>query len=222
MKSLSPYLIKFSGLKEGTHLFNYEVGNISAGSWGPGNWLAHATERGIYEAEVIILVTNSTDWNDNPHELPMDYLNMPMKKPKFASEELIKRYIIPIIKINSQSKYRTKPINYENKKGLKDLNKFISLVRKKGAEIVVVQFWDKDEFESYKPKIGHEIIRKVFKDNKVKYIDSVDRFRKCSENSSDLYIDYIHPFTKKGQQCLGHVLFDALQTTEFFNKNIFL
>ena len=27
MKSLSPYLIKFSGLKEGTHLFNYEIGN---------------------------------------------------------------------------------------------------------------------------------------------------------------------------------------------------
>ena len=27
MKSLSPYLIKFSGLKEGLHLFNYELGN---------------------------------------------------------------------------------------------------------------------------------------------------------------------------------------------------
>ena len=26
MKSLSPYLIKFSGLKEGLHLFNYELG----------------------------------------------------------------------------------------------------------------------------------------------------------------------------------------------------
>ena len=27
MKSLSPYLIKFSGLKDGVHLFNYELGN---------------------------------------------------------------------------------------------------------------------------------------------------------------------------------------------------
>jgi uncharacterized metal-binding protein YceD (DUF177 family) len=27
MKSLSPYLIKFSGLKEGTHSFNYKLGN---------------------------------------------------------------------------------------------------------------------------------------------------------------------------------------------------
>jgi len=27
MKSLSPYLLKFSGLKEGIHLFNYEIGN---------------------------------------------------------------------------------------------------------------------------------------------------------------------------------------------------
>ena len=70
---------------------------------------------------------------------------------------------IPRIKINTPDNhnYRTKPINYENKKGLEDLNKFISLVRKKGAEIVVVQFWDKDEFLAYKPKEGHEIIRKV-------------------------------------------------------------
>ena len=27
MKSLSPYLIKFSGLKDGVHIFNYELGN---------------------------------------------------------------------------------------------------------------------------------------------------------------------------------------------------
>ena len=27
MKSLSPYLIKFSGLKDGLHCFNYELGN---------------------------------------------------------------------------------------------------------------------------------------------------------------------------------------------------
>ena len=27
MKSLSPYLIKFSGLKEGIHCFDYELGN---------------------------------------------------------------------------------------------------------------------------------------------------------------------------------------------------
>jgi hypothetical protein len=27
MKSLSPYLVKFSGLKEGVHLFDFEIGN---------------------------------------------------------------------------------------------------------------------------------------------------------------------------------------------------
>ena len=27
MKSLSPYLVKFSGLKEGIHLFDFEIGN---------------------------------------------------------------------------------------------------------------------------------------------------------------------------------------------------
>ena len=27
MKSLSPYLVKFSGLKEGIHFFDFEIGN---------------------------------------------------------------------------------------------------------------------------------------------------------------------------------------------------
>ena len=31
---------------------NYEIGNVSAGSWGPGNWLAQIKERGIYEADL--------------------------------------------------------------------------------------------------------------------------------------------------------------------------
>ena len=213
-KDLSTEVLK--RLLEKNNLY-YEIGNISAGGWGPGNWLAHVIERGIYEAEIIILVTNSTDWNDNPRYLPLG-IQMPTKNPNFASEELIKRYLVPRIQIAFGSKSSTKSIDLGDKKGLDDLKKFIKIVRQKGAEIVVVQFWDKEELKSRKPKVGHEIIRKVFKENKVKYIDSINKFRKCSKNPDDLYIDYIHPFTKKGQKCLGYVLYEALQLTESFNK----
>jgi len=201
--------------------YNYEVGNISAGSWGPGNWLAHVTERGIYEAKVVILVISSHDWLDNPtYESIKNNISLPTNKPYFASEELIKRYIFPKIKKNFQSinNSQTNQISTENKKGLEDLGKFINLVREKGAEIVVVQFWDREEFKNNKPKEGNKFIKKVLKENKVKTIDSIDGFRKCSKNPRDLFIDNIHPFKKLGQQCLGYILFEALQITEFFNK----
>ena len=201
--------------------YNYEVGNVSAGSWGPGNWLSHIIERGIYGADIIILVISSHDWLDNPtYESIKNNIHLPTKKPNFATEELIKRYIFPKIKktFNSKNQQKNKQLIIDSKKGLNDLKQFISIVREKDAEIIVVQFWDRDEFNNGKPKEGNLQIKKVLKDNKVKNIDSVDRFRKCSKNPKDLYFDEIHPFTKLGQKCLGYVLFEAFQKTKFFNK----
>ena len=203
---------------------NYEIGNISAGSWGPGNWLAHVTERGIYGADVVILVISSHDWIDNPtYQSIKNNIYMPTKQPNFASEELIKRYIFPKIKKILQPRNNSKniPISTENNKGLEDLGKFINLVREKGAEIVVVQFWDREEFKNNKPKEGNKFIKKVLKDNKVKTIDSINEFRKCSKNSRDLFIDILHPFRKLGQKCLGFTLFEALQITEFSSDKYF-
>ena len=199
--------------------YNFDVGNISAGSWGPGNWLAHINERGIYGADIIILVISSHDWNDNPtYKSIKNNINLPTKKPNFATEELITRYIIP--KIKKAFQYRKNPkskqIKIESKKGLDDIAKFINIVREKDAEIIVVQYWDRDEFNNGKPKEGNLLIKNVLEDNKVKYIESIDRFRKCSKDSQSLFVDNIHPFTTLGQKCLGYVLFEAFQKTNFF------
>ncbi len=201
--------------------YNFDVGNVSAGSWGPGNWLAHIKERGIYGAEIVILVISSHDWVDNPtYQSIKNNVYLPTKKPNFAAEELITRYIIPKIKKTFQSKNipEIKQIKIKSKKGLDDIANFINVVREKDAEIIVVQFWDRDEFNNGKPKEGNLLIKKVLNDNKVKNIDSIDRFRKCSEDSQSLFVDNIHPFTKLGQKCLGYLLFEAFQKTKFFNK----
>ncbi len=201
--------------------YNYEIGNVSAGSWGPGNWLAHANERGIYGADIVILVVSSHDWLDNPtYKSLKNNIYMPTKKPNFASEELIKRYIFPKIKniFYSKNKSKGERIIINSQKALDDLKKFINIVREKGADIVVVQFWDKDEFNENEPKQGYKKIKKVLKENKVKKIDNIITFKKCSKNSRDLYFDNIHPFTKLGQKCLGDVLFEALQLSEVFYK----
>ena len=208
---------------------NFEVGNISAGSWGPGNWLAHVAERGVFSAEVVILVISSHDWRDNPtYESIQNNIFTPTKKPKLATEELINRYIFPKIKIlknkiyrfNKKNKALEKNKKIKSKKGLKDLEKFINLVRDKGSELVVVQFWDRDEFINGYPKIGNYLIQKVLKEKNVKYVESYSKFKECSKNPKDLYFDNIHPFTKLGQKCLGYILFDAFRITKFYKNKI--
>ena len=41
---------------------------------------------------------------------------------------------------------------------MKDLEEFLDLVKEKGAEIVVLQFWDKEEFELEEAKYENKLI----------------------------------------------------------------
>src|SRR5680860_1531138 len=42
---------------------NVVVGNISAGSWGPGNWLAYAREYGFFDTDIVAIVVSSHDYD---------------------------------------------------------------------------------------------------------------------------------------------------------------
>jgi lysophospholipase L1-like esterase len=69
------------------------VGNISTGSWGPGNWLAYARAYGLFEADVVLLLLSSHDAFDNPGYGPLDLRQYPVHGPVFALEEGINRYL---------------------------------------------------------------------------------------------------------------------------------
>tara|TARA_B100000886_G_scaffold219394_1_gene152327 strand:- start:332 stop:1318 length:987 start_codon:yes stop_codon:yes gene_type:complete len=210
----------------------FEVGNVSAGSWGPGNWLAHIKDRGIYSADLVILVISSHDWNDNPEYKPLNKRISPIKKPISASSELINRYTIPkLLKVfDSVSKafYTTNNIetNISNEsedseqiknKGLLDLEEFIDATKSKGAELAILQYWDKEEFESKKPKIGNKLIKNILQNKKIIHIQTNDKFKLCSENSELLYIDSIHP-SKFGQHCLGDALYEIIKLTKTYQN----
>lgn len=68
------------------------VGNISAGSWGPGNWLAYAKRYGFFDADVLVLVVNSGDFADNPTFAPLKSSH-PTQKPLLALQEAVFRYL---------------------------------------------------------------------------------------------------------------------------------
>lgn len=212
-KDLATEILKEIGLKEG---FTLEVGNVSAGSWGPGNWLEYIKERGNFSADIVVLVISSHDWNDNPSYKSNDLV---IDKPISAFYELITRYLIPKIKnlsknLNSNNLNKEnfkKEFNKEEFKGLKDLSDFIDIVRKEGSEISVVQFWDKEEYLSGKVKGGNIAIKKILNSKNISPIQSIDFFKSCSKDPKQLFTDSIHPFTKLGQRCLSRVIFEAIK-----------
>jgi len=69
------------------------VGNISAGSWGPGNWLAYAREYGWFDADAVVLVMSSHDTGDNPTFAPLNPNTHPEEPPFSAVTEGLTRYL---------------------------------------------------------------------------------------------------------------------------------
>ena len=78
---------------------NFQILNISAGSWGPDNIAAYLNEYGTYDAEKMILVCSSHDSHDNMDFSPVvgNHPSYPNKQYNFAWLELMDRYIMPRI-----------------------------------------------------------------------------------------------------------------------------
>ena len=93
-----------------TTLFSDETGiqmlNISCGSWGPDNNVAYLREKGTFGAKAMVLVCSSHDAYDAMSFVPVVgvWPNYPDKQYKLAIWELIERYLIPYIKIKTQTK----------------------------------------------------------------------------------------------------------------------
>lgn len=195
---------------------NYEIYNVSAGSWGPGNWNQFIKENGLFNADQIIFLINSNDLTDIPNPLTKINNLMPGSNPPFATWELVNRYALPRIqryfaKIIKDNK-KQKPINNNLpiSEGESMLNQSIDLVNKSGAELTAIQFWDRKELEKESPYKNHSIIKDLLSDRKVNTIQSLQIFKKCSNQMSDLFLDSIH-LSREGQKCLALVLEKVIQ-----------
>ena len=93
--------------------------------------------------------------------------------------------------------------------GILNLNEAISLVQKNGIKLTVVQFWDKQEFESGLPMKYHTKINEILRIKNINTIQSFSYFENCYGKRSKLFQDDIHP-TEKGQACLANALEDAV------------
>lgn len=198
----------------------YEIYNISAGSWGPGNWVQYIKENGLFNADKVIFLINSMDLVDlTSKNFQISETNIATSNPPLAIWELMNRYIIP----EGKRVFKNQFIRFQNKNNIKNdsildsqinegilnLNEAISLVQTNGIKLTVVQFWNKQEFESGLPMKYHTKINEILRIKNINIIQSISYFKNCYDNGLTLFEDGIHP-TQKGQACLANALEDAV------------
>jgi lysophospholipase L1-like esterase len=192
------------------------VANISAGRWGPGNWLAYAREYGFFDANIVVIVVSSHDAYDAPSFEPLYPSYFPTHPPKSALiegvERYLPRYLPPWLIENNEPKAEivSQP---QNKASLDDLQKLISLARQEVGKVIVFLHPTKLEAETGNMEIGYPEILAMLKTENVPYVSMQAIFHKQGAKF-DLYRenDKIHP-NQAGQKLIAESIENAIPQT---------
>lgn len=190
------------------------VGNISAGSWGPGNWLAYADRFGFFEADVVVLVVGSGDHADNPVFAPLD-VDYPTQAPTLALQEALKRYLPryvpePIRSLIKDPRPSTgaagEPTREASARGLADLQQFLQLAQSQDRSAIVLHHPDHDELSSGRYLDGHAQIRDLVLGLSLPFVELRTPYLAAGPG---IYRDNIH-HSAQGQQVMADSLLVAL------------
>jgi len=213
-------------LKEHLEKASYKdvvVGNISAGSWGPGNWLAYAQEYGFFEADIVVLVVSSHDYADNPSFSPLNENTHPSKKMPSALMDGIFRYLpryLPRTEDSTAVKHRNsffeKQHGEDALKGISDLKQFLQLAKKQSNFVLVSQHWEKVEIDNRAASSGNVQIQEACSQIGIKVISLQPYFQKAVDDGVNPYRDNIHP-NDFGQRLISEAIFDNIPKVYFSN-----
>lgn len=192
------------------------VGNISAGSWGPGNWLAYVNEYGFFDADIIVLVISSHDYMDNPKFQQLNINTHPTESPISAFVEGVTRYL-PRYLPQFLSDFLTENAGVDTEEnagkaaeiGLADLKIFLELAKVGSQRVLVLQHWEKKELEDHSARLGNERIREVCKRIGISSVSLEPYFRRSIEGGANPYRDKIH-LNEVGQQLIAKVIITNL------------
>lgn len=187
------------------------VGNVSAGSWGPGNLLAYLKRHGLLEADVVALVISSHDASDVPDFKPVVDVspNFPGKKPVLALEELVFRYL-PRYLPGKAAPDPEPPAEQGTGAfaAIKDLQALIKLIQDAGVPMIIVQHASRKELaDGYEP--GHDAIAEAAASADINTIDLGAAFQAAIDSGENVYLDNMHP-NAQGQAVLAEVLEEAI------------
>lgn len=194
---------------------NVVVGNISAGSWGPGNWLAYVKKYGFFDADIIVLVISSHDYADNPTFEPLNPNTHPTERPFSALIEGITRYLpryLPYFAPNESTKetdHFAEPATEQVSKGLEDLKSFLDLAKNNAKSVLVFQHWQRNEISEGKANPGNARIRDLCESIGISPIELKPYFKQSIGSGKNPYRDNIHP-NQTGQQLIAKAILENL------------
>jgi hypothetical protein len=196
---------------------NFTVGNVSAPSWGPPNELAYAKRFGIFDADVVVIVLNSDDYDDVPG---LEYIGSawPRKKPTIALQELIGVYgwrgLCKVLGKAPEPSPAPRAATHEQDIELCHTSfiALVELIRSKGAKVAVVQYLKKSELLG-SPQVGYGVINGWAKEAGVPTISTATLFKgeAAAGRAQEPFErgDDIHP-NAHGQELLSRVIEEAL------------
>ncbi|MBT3236855.1 MAG: hypothetical protein HN353_12945 [Bdellovibrionales bacterium] len=193
---------------------NSVVGNISAGSWGPGNWLAYIKEYGVFNADVIVLIISSHDVADNPKFQPLKY-DTPTAKPVVASWIALRTLFDWVMgeiynNLSNATIANNAYLAQEAVAAMRDLNHFLTIAQQRAKEVIVLQHWERDEILG-KPYPGLLRITQECQKLGINPISLAPYFREAIKNGINPFFDQIH-LNQTGQKLLAQIIWEQLQS----------
>jgi hypothetical protein len=194
---------------------NVVVGNISAGSWGPGNWLAYANKYGFFDADIVVLVISSHDYADNPTFQPLNPNTHPTSRPFLALTEGITRYLpryLPHFASSENTKeadHFSEPASEEISKGLEDLKKFLVMAKNSAKFVLVLQHWERDEINKNEAKPGNARIHDLCESIGIIPIQLESYLKESIKGGKNPYRDNIHQ-NQIGQELIANAILKNL------------
>jgi hypothetical protein len=192
------------------------VGNISAGSWGPLNEYAYLRQYGFLDADVVVLVLSSSDYDDAPTFEPLNPLTHPTEAPISALWEGLTRYLPRYLNGRTVNESGVVPDAEEvaNKRdievSLAAERDFLEMAKAYSVKVMVVQHWTASELHGRKPLQGHTDIRRVALEAAVPVYDDADTLQAFSDEKKNPYRDDIH-LNPNGQEALAELILSALK-----------
>ncbi len=183
------------------------VCNVSAGSWGPGNWLAFFRERGTFSAQFAVLVLNDGDATDVPTFAPLGPEH-PTSRPPLAIWEAFRNYLpryVPWMRPAPPEPLRSTGVP----DALDDLSVSVELLRKSGVATCAVLFPTESELRQG-PGKGSIAIKARLESLSVPIVDASDALRAAMERGEHPFRDGVH-LTACGQSLLAGICMDALR-----------
>ena len=187
------------------------VGNISAGSWGPLNEFSYLKQYGLLDADIVVIVLSSSDYDDAPTFEPLNPLTHPTEKPFSALQEGLVRYIPRYLHGNAVNESGVVPDAQadHNKRdievSLDAEHDFLEMAKAHGVKVLLVQHWTESELHSARPLQGHEDIRRVAVSSAIPIYDDREILQSFLSSGKNPFRDDIH-LNDNGQKALAELL----------------